>query len=52
MFALNAGTASSPPIRVYKAETLLQQLVVNAKEYLNNTVRIQGNGKVCSCAHV
>ena len=45
MFALNCGTASSPPIRVYRTETLLQQLIVNAKEYLNNSVRIQGTGK-------
>lgn len=46
-FALNCGAASCPPVRIYKAETIDQQLENAAKQYLTTTTKFnQEDNKV------
>jgi hypothetical protein len=48
-FALNCGAQSCPPVGVYRAQAIEQQLDLAARNFINQTVSLDGAGRVtCS----
>jgi hypothetical protein len=48
-FALNCGARSCPPVGVYRAQAIDQQLDLAARNFINQTVTLDGAGRVaCS----
>ena len=48
-FALNCGAQSCPPVGVYRAQAIDQQLDLAARNFINQTVTLDGAGRItCS----